>query len=243
MPKTNEKEPKAGIISRRGFLANAAAGAATISLATTSSAQDDRDEPVVPPPKDAVTLFDGGRIAGWLSRKGGPAAWALKNGFMEVVPQSGDIYTERTFGDFQLHVEFWIPFMPEAKGQARANSGVYLQGLYEVQVLDSFGLKSSDDDCGAIYKVAAPLRNACKKPRTWQSYDIAFRAPRFDAGQLKEHARVTVFQNGFMIQDNLEIPGPTRRAMETDPVKPGPILLQEHHGDLVRFRNIWIIPV
>jgi len=199
---------------------------------------------MTPPTKFAKMLFEGKNLAGWASRKGGPAGWKVRDGAMEVVPDSGDIYTEQNFGDFQLHVAFWLPYMPKAKGQKRANSGVYLQGRYEVQVLDSYGLEPQDDDCGTLYKVAPPLRNACKKPRTWQSYDIAFRAPRFDSGGLKEKDRVKPFiSNVVLIQGNLKISGPTRRAMETDPATPGPILLQEHHGDLVRYRNIWVLPV
>jgi hypothetical protein len=132
--------------------------------------------------------------------------------------------------------------MPEAKGQARANSGVYLQGRYEVQVLDSYGLKLKDDDCGAIYKYAIPLRNACKKPQVWQSYDIALRTPRFDQnGQLKEKGRLTVFHNGITIHNNLELNDPSGGALSNDLSKPGPILLQDH-SNLVRYRNIWIVP-
>lgn len=194
-------------------------------------------------PQGARVLFDGKDLAPWRSRDGGPAKWTVKNGYMEVVPKSGDIRTQETFGDFQLHVEFWLPYMPEARGQARANSGVYLQARYEIQVLDSYGLESKDDDCGAIYKVAAPLRNACTKPETWQSYEIAFRAPRFDAvGELKEKGRVTVFHNGVMIQNNQEFSGLTRGGVEGNASEPGPILLQ-NHGNPVRYRNIWIIPV
>lgn len=227
--------------TRRTFLLASATGAGLMSSVPVL-AQDDVDTPTVRPPKFATVLFGGKDLSGWLSRKGGPAGWSAKNGYVEVVPKSGDIYTKRTFGDFQLHVEFWLPYMPEASGQARANSGVYLQGRYEIQVLDSYGLESKDNDCGGIYKVAAPLVNACKKPRTWQSYDIAFRAPRFDAaGKLTEKARVTVFQNDVMIHDNVEIT-PTPGELNREFSQPGPILLQDH-GNLVRYRNIWIVPV
>ena len=206
------------------------------------SAGDELDVKVSAP-RSALSLFDGKDLSAWLSRKGGgPASWKVKDGYMEVVPLSGDIYTRENFRDFQLHVEFWLPYMPEAKGQARANSGVYLQGRYEVQVLDSYGLESRWDDCGAIYKFAAPLRNACKKPETWQTYDIAFRACRFDDnGRLKEQGRVTMFHNGFMIHNNLQLNGPSGGAFENDESKTGPILLQDHQN-LVRYRNIWIIP-
>lgn len=205
------------------------------------TAQDDVDAAMVPPPKNAVVLFDGKDLSGWLSRKGGEAKWKIQNGYAEVAPGSGDIYTKQEFSDLQLHVEFWLPHMPDAQGQARANSGVYVLGRYEVQVLDSYGLQSKDNDCGGIYRVAAPLFNMCKKPERWQTYDIVFRAPRFDAaGQKKENARITVVHNGVMIHNNLEIPGPTGGAAGADETKPGPILLQDH-GNLVRYRNVWAV--
>jgi hypothetical protein len=207
------------------------------------SVNDDQDAPSVPAPKYATALFDGSSLSGWLSRKGGPAGWKVQGGYMEVAPGTGDIYTKETFGDFQLHVEFWLPLMASASGQARANSGVYLHGRYEIQVLDSYGLESKDNDCGGIYKVAAPLRNACKKPEKWQTYDIAFRAPRFDeAGAIKEKARVTVFHNSVMIHNNIEIPSPTGGAINLDVAKPGPVLLQDH-SNLVRYRNVWAIRI
>jgi hypothetical protein len=229
--------------TRRNFLLASATGVGLLSSVPVL-AQDDVDTPTVPPPKFAIVLFEGKDLSGWVSRKGGPAGWRVRGSYLEVVPGSGDIYTKRTFGDFQLHVEFWLPYMPEAKGQARANSGVYLQGRYEVQVLDSYGLDSKDNDCGGIYKVGAPLVNACKKPQTWQKYDVAFRAPRFDAsGKLTENARVTVFQNSVMIHNNLELPRTTTPGdLDGEVSKPGPILLQDH-GNLVRYRNIWIVPV
>jgi hypothetical protein len=193
-------------------------------------------------PQQAKLLFSGKDLSQWLARKGGDAQWKVTDGYAEVGPGTGDIYTKEVFTDFQLHVEFWLPLMADHTGQARANSGVYLQGRYEIQVLDSYGLESKDNDCGGIYKVAAPLVNACRKPEEWQSYDIAFRAPRFDGDTLKEKARVTVFHNGVMIHNNLEIPNPTGGAMDEDMRKPGPLLLQDH-GNLVRYRNLWILPV
>ena len=113
-------------------------------------------------PKDAIVLFNGKDLSAWQSRKGGDAKWKIKDGYMEVVPGTGDIYTKEVFGDCQLHVEFWLPLMADKHGQERANSGVYLQGRYEIQVLDSYGLDSKDNDCGGIYKIAAPLKNACR---------------------------------------------------------------------------------
>ena len=231
-------------MDRRDFMTAAlVAGTAGIrrGSASAAAAQEDVDSPLLPPPKYARVLFDGTSLAGWLSRKGGPAGWKIENGYLEVVPTTGDIYTKETFTDFQLHVEFWVPLMPEAQGQARANSGVYLQGLYEVQVLDSFGLESKNNDCGAIYETAPPLRNACRRPERWQSYDIAFRAPRFAPdGTLLEKGRVTVFQNGILVHHAQEFAKSTRASMPLDPKKPGPIMLQDH-GNPVRYRNLWII--
>ena len=159
---------------------------------------------------------------------------------------SGDLLgvpntTKRTFTDFKLHIEFRTPFQPTAGGQGRGNSGVYLQGRYEVQVLDSYGLESKDNDCGGIYGVAAPLVNACKAPTIWQSYDIEFHAPRCDNGKKVEPARMTVHHNGVKIHDDVKIPvDNTRAGLGGDPCEPGPILLQDH-GNPVQFRNVWVV--
>jgi hypothetical protein len=169
------------------------------------------------------------------------ARWNIVDGAMEVNPGTGSIITRREFTDFKLHIEFKTPYMPDAKGQARGNSGVYLQGRYEIQVLDSYGLDSQDNDCGGIYKVAAPLVNACRKPGQWQSFDITFHAPKFDkSGRKIKDAVVTVYQNGILIHDNVSIPGPTGGAKDHHIDKPGGIYLQDH-GDKVQFRNIWLV--
>jgi hypothetical protein len=198
----------------------------------------------VPPPPDAQMLFDGRDLSGWLHRgSGAPARWKVAGGAAEVVPGTGDITTKQQFTDCQLHVEFRVPLMPDAHGQARGNSGVYLQGLYEVQVLDSYGLVPKNDDCGAIYEQAPPMVNACRPPEQWQTYDILFHAPRFDAaGQMTEKPRISVLQNGIWIQDNVSINHPTRASMERDVHGPGPIMLQDH-GNRVRYRNIWVRPL
>jgi hypothetical protein len=156
----------------------------------------------------------------------------------------GDIVTRQKFdGRFKLHVEFRVPYMPKASGQGRGNSGVYVQGRYEVQVLDSYGLKSKNNDCGAIYEVAAPLVNACKAPTVWQSYDITFEAPKCADGKKTAPAVMTVYQNGVKIHDKVEIPvDNTRAGMGGDPCTPGPILLQDH-GNPVQFRNVWLLPL
>jgi hypothetical protein len=192
-------------------------------------------------PAGATKLFDGSDLSQWLSRQGGEANWQVKDGYAEVMPGTGDIYTREVFTDFQLHVEFFLPLMADKQGQARSNSGVYLQGRYEIQVLDSYGLDPQDNDCGAVYKIAAPLVNACRAPEEWQSYDVAFRAARFTGVEMVEKPRVSIFHNGILIHNNLEVPQPTGRALDEDMSKPGPLLLQDH-GDRVRYRNIWISP-
>ncbi len=204
--------------------------------------EDKIDVQPVPPPQGALVLFDGTNLDGWvkMDSKSKPT-WKLREGkAMEV--QGGNIITRQKFdGSFKLHVEFRVPYMPQAKGQGRGNSGVYLQGRYEVQVLDSYGLASKDNDCGAIYEVAAPRVNACKAPTVWQSYDIEFQAPQCANGKKIAPARITVYQNGIKIHDHVEIPvDHTRAGMETDPCTPGPIMLQDH-GNPVQFRNIWLI--
>ena len=188
-------------------------------------------------PADAIVLFDGKGLSEWTYLDGKPADWRLEGDYMEV--RGGNIRTKREFGDCQLHVEFWLPSMPNATGQAKANSGVYLQGRYEVQVLDSYGLQSQSNDCGGIYGVSAPLVNACRPPEQWQTYDIFFHTPRFEAGKQISKARMSVLQNGIWIQDNVEIPGVTTAAADGQTAKPGPIMLQDH-GNPVRYRNVWI---
>ncbi|MFH0989991.1 MAG: DUF1080 domain-containing protein [bacterium] len=197
------------------------------------------------PPAGAIVLFDGTSLDAWESRdvkkKGTPAAWKLTQGAMEVMPGTGDIVTKQKFTDFRLHVEFRSPFMPEAKGQARGNSGVYLQGRYEVQVLDSYGLSGEDNECGGIYKVAKPRVNMCAPPMQWQSYDITFHAPRFDKdGKKIKDALLTVSHNGVSIHEDLTIPGLTGGAVDDDVKLPGGILFQDH-GNLVQYRNIWLV--
>jgi hypothetical protein len=235
------------IMNRRTLLISGAAVAVpglALLRAETAWAQDDVDVPLHPVPKGATVLFDGKDLSRWVNRKDGqPAGWTLGSGYVEVKPGNGDIMTRETFTDYQLHVEFWLPYMPEARGQARANSGVYNQGRIEVQVLDSYGEPPRNDEAGGIYKVATPIRNASKKPEKWQAYDIAYRAPRFGAdGKQTEKGRITVLFNGLLIHNNVEFDAQvTTAGLEGDLTKPGPILLQDH-GNRIRYRNIWILP-
>ena len=197
------------------------------------------------PPEGALVLFDGSGFKGWERReekqRAMPVGWKSMDGVMEVAPGAGDIVTKQKFTDFRLHLEFRTPFMPEAREQARGNSGVYLQGRYEVQVLDSYGLTGEDNECGGIYKVGAPRVNMCAPPGQWQSYDILFNAPRFEVdGKKVKDALVTVVHNGIVIHEDLPLPGPTGGALDTAVQFPGGILLQDH-GNLVQYRNIWLV--
>jgi hypothetical protein len=205
----------------------------------------ERDDGPKPPPEGAVVLFSGKDLSGWVSKSGEPAKWKLADGYMEVIPGTGDIATEKKFGpDFQIHVEFWLPLMANAKGQARANSGVYIQGRYEIQVLDSYMNSTYPDGaCGALYKIIAPSKNASKPPEQWQTYDITFRAPRVDeSGKVTQKGEVTVVQNGETIIDHGTFDRVTYGASDEKLGEPGPIRLQDH-GCKVRYRNIWLKPV
>jgi len=206
--------------------------------------EDKMDVTSAPAPEGALVLFDGKSLDNWTKTDGKtPASWTiLDGGIMQV--KGGNIISKQKFdGHFKLHVEFRVPYMPKAKGQARGNSGVYVQGRYEVQILDSYGLESKHDDCGAIYEVAAPRVNACKAPTVWQSYDIEFHSPKCENGKKAEPARTTVIHNGVKIHDDVKIPvDNTRAGFGGDPCQPGPIMLQDH-GNPVQFRNVWLMPV
>ena len=202
------------------------------------------DAKSTPAPEGATVLFDGKTSDQWTKTNGKPVEWKLEDGHWEGVKGHGDIVTKEKFtGKFKLHVEFRVPYEPDNKGQGRGNSGVYVQGRYEVQVLDSYGLKSGKNDCAAIYELAAPKENACKAPSVWQSYDIEFTAPVFDADGKKktEPARMTVYHNGVKVHDEAKVESDnTRSGLGGDPSKPGPIMLQDH-GHPVQFRNIWLL--
>lgn len=195
------------------------------------------------PPPNAMILFAGKILSDWTAREGGKPGWKVEGGFLEVSPGAGDILTHRRFRDFFLHLEFRCPEGPRGRGQERANSGVYLQGRYELQILDSWGVeKAGDRDCGAFYELAAPLINASRPPTAWQTFEVIFRAAR-GTGSGIEPARATVLQNGMVIHNNLPLPRATPGALEeADPLAPGPLLLQEHRAP-VAFRRVWLLPL
>jgi len=195
------------------------------------------------PPRGAVVLFDGNSLGGWTKMDVGPVEWTVKDGVMEVVPRTGDICTKHIFTDHFLHLEFRLSDMPEATGQAKANSGVFLQGRYEIQVLDSSGWDIPGlGDCGGIYNQYAPLTNACRPALEWQTYDVIFRAPRCEGKVVKENARVTLLHNGVVIHNNIELPGVTGAPTDLEVQLPGHLRLQDH-GNVIWYRNIWAVPL
>ena len=196
-------------------------------------------------PCDAVMLFDGSDISGWTG-KDGAATWKVENGYMEVVPRSGNITSKAKFGDCQLHVEFAAPTVVKGDGQGRGNSGVFLLGLYEIQVLDCYQNPTyPDGTTAAIYGQYPPLVNACRAPGEWQTYDIIWEGPRFEGERLVKPGRVTVIHNGVVVHHAQVAQGPTQHKTlaqyKPHPVE-GPLVLQDH-GDLVRYRNIWYRPL
>ncbi len=198
-------------------------------------------------PSDAVVLFDGKDVSNWSDSKGASSKWIVRDGYMESVKGAGEIRTKQEFGCCQVHVEFATPSVVTGTGQGRGNSGVFLQGMYEVQVLDSYENKTyPDGQCGALYGRAVPLVNACCKPGQWQTYDIIYHRPLFDqAGRVTRKAIFTVIQNGVLIQDHVELQGGTHwigpHAVTDYVAHPdkGPLMLQDHSNP-VRFRNVWV---
>jgi hypothetical protein len=199
--------------------------------------------PLVRAPSDAIVLFDGRDLSQWRSGNGA-ARWKVENGYFEVVAGAGTLVSAQSFGDVQLHVEFATPVEVKGEGQGRGNSGVFLMGRYEVQVLDSWrNMTYPDGQAASLYGQFPPLVNASRPPGEWQSYDIVFHAPRFDAsGKLLQPARMTVLHNNVLVHDNVELTGPTahqrRPPYEAHPAQL-PISLQDH-GNPVRYRNIWL---
>ncbi len=196
-----------------------------------------------PPPDNAIVLFDGTNFDAWENADN----WELvDDDAMMVLPDSGDLVSKQKFKDVQLHVEFRTPYQPTERGQSRGNSGVFVQDEYEVQVLDSYGLEGYYDECGALYKVSAPYVNATLPPAQWQTYDITFRAARFDEdGEVSEYPRMTVLHNGYVIQYEQVIPEITawkeHSRLQPPPKEPGAIKLQSHRAHYVQFRNVWVV--
>ena len=190
------------------------------------------------PPAGAILLFDGSNLDAWELR---PPKWRLKEeASMEVCLNS--LATKEEFGDCEIHVEFRTPFKATSSGQSRGNSGVYVAGRYEIQVVDSFGIEPAHDLCGGIYEFAAPIADVCAPPLQWQTYDITFTAPRFDtAGNKTANARITVLHNGVVIHDDLELSDRTPGGVGGEEEPRGPLLLQ-NHDNKVRYRNIWLVP-
>jgi len=198
------------------------------------------------PPRGATVLFDGKDLSKWVSRDGRtPARWEITpNGAMQVKAGTGDIMTRDEFGSFQLHIEFRIPEMPGASGQGKGNSGVYLHGLYEIQVLDAYQNQTySKGGCASIYGIKDPDKNMAKPPGQWQTYDITFIAPKFDSsGNVLAKPRVTLRWNGEIVHNSVEIPNITVGGIGNQMRATGPILLQDHDNP-VQYRNIWIRPL
>jgi len=196
-------------------------------------------------PSDAIVLFDGKDISQWQTGDNGPAKWSVEmGGIMTVKKGTGNIQTKQGFGSCQLHIEWRTPAKVEGEGQGRGNSGIFLMGLYELQVLDSYNNRTySNGQAGSIYKQHIPLVNACLKPGEWQEYDVIFMAPKFNAdGSLLSPARITVLQNGVLIQNNVELKGASAYIGEPVYTKHAdklPLGLQDH-GNPTSFRNIWI---
>ena len=183
------------------------------------------------PPENAVVLFDGGNADGWKNGKMSPEGLLMQG-----------TTSKKTFGSHHLHIEFRLPYMPQDRGQGRGNSGLYVQGRYEVQMLDSFGLAGKMNECGGIYSVAACDLNMCYPPLSWQTYDIEYTAASYKDGKVVANPRMTVYHNGVKIHDNVELPG--NRNTTAAPLKAGdskgPVFLQ-NHGCPVRYRNIWVV--
>lgn len=193
----------------------------------------------MPPTSDAIALLDGTSMDGWV--RDPEKFCAQPDGSVQIC--SSNFRTVQEFGDAEYHIEFMTPYMPNARYQARGNSGVYLMGRYEVQVLDSFGSAPEWDLCGGIYKVAKPLVDAVLPPLTWQTYDIKFIAPRFDEnGKKTANAKITVLHNGIVIHDRLELNDVTPGGISSTEAPTGPLMLQDHR-DPVRYRNIWVRPL
>ena len=196
------------------------------------------------PPSDAIVLFDGKDLSKWTSG-GGEAKWKVENGYMEVAPKTGSIQTKERFADFQLHIEFATPVEVKGDGQGRGNSGILMNGVYEIQVLDCYNNPTyPDGQAGGLYGQSPPLVNASKKPGEWQSYDIIWESPRWDADKkIAKKAAVTVIHNGVVLHHRKEFTGTTPHQNNGNYNKPHDpemfIQLQDHNNPM-RFRNVWL---
>ena len=198
-------------------------------------------------PSDAIVLFNGMDLSNWQSeKKAGPAKWLVQEGVMEVVPKAGTIGTKEEFGDCQLHVEWAEPKDIKGSSQSRGNSGIFLMGICEIQVMDSYhNITYADGHAAAVYGVSPPMANALRPPGEFQVYDIVFRRPLYKEGQLVDPGYVTIFVNGVLAQDHAALEGPTghkKRSHRAPFPEQGPLALQDH-GSRVRFRNIWYRPL
>lgn len=216
-----------------------------LALGASANLSQEAAAQPVEPPKGAIVLFGGKETAEWVHRRGqAPCRWPVENGEL-VVKDGPDIQTKREFGDYRLHLEFWLPNMPDAKDQGKSNSGVFNHGRYEIQILDSYKNPTyATGGCGSLYGQKDPDADAIKPPETWNTYDIVFRAARLDAdGKLLAKPKITVWHNGIVIHKDVEIERPsTSSRTETKWLTKGPIGLQ-NHGNPVRFRNIWVLPI
>lgn len=220
-------EAPKGVLTKAGMVLQSADGK------SVSFKKIERKSPTLgkKAPQGAVVLFDGTGVDAWNNGQ------MTSDGLLMQGPTS-----KQKFGDHMLHVEFRIPFKPFARGQDRGNSGLYVQGRYETQMLDSFGLEGKMDETGGIYSIKAPDLNMCLPPLSWQTYDVEFTAAKFDAqGKKTANPRMTVYLNGVKVQDNIELPHATTAAPVPEGPEPGPVFLQDH-GNPVRYRNVWVLP-
>ena len=215
--------------------------------------QEDPAPPVVDPgnsekaPSDATVLFDGRDLSQWASADGSPARCTIEEDILTCRSGAGDIQSKEQFRTAQIHLEYAVPLMPNQTGQLRGNSGVYIQGCYEIQILDSFNNPTyANGSNGAIYGQAAPLVNASRPPGEWQTYDIIFQAPRCDNGEVKQQGILTVLHNGVMIHNRFRLKGPGAGCQLSNLCDAGPLRLQDHSGfpdapdTIMKFRNIWL---
>jgi hypothetical protein len=202
-------------------------------------------------PQNAVVLFDGSNLDAWERQGGGNPTWLIKDDYFEVLPKKdnndvgGSLNTRQSFGDVKVHLEFRLPYEPEHRGQKRANSGFFLPGGYEVQILDSYGLDGMWNECGALYKQSPPRVNMCWAPGVWQTFDVEFKRLRRDSeGNKADDAEFTVWHNGVKIHNSFQIKGTTSNTQKgrglAESGKNGGLSLQDH-SNKIQFRNIWVV--